>query len=489
LSRPTAVRDALVQALDAEAAVLRSGTPAVIACSGGLDSTVLARLVAPLLLQRDRPTTLACLDHGWREDASHDVAFVRDLAEQLGVAFVTALRVPDPLLVGRVGREAAARQARRCWLRDVASELGALSIYLGHHRDDDVETVLLRRQEGVPAERAATMRRRDGPFVRPLLDLPRASLEAAARAAGWTWRDDPTNDDLSLARNRVRKGVLPALRDADPGAGERLLAAGRAARDRLDGLATRVDRLLPDLLDSQDAPDRRSIDRAALAGLDHETALHVLQRLCRPLVDGDRPPGRAALETLLADCLPGGPSRLRHLGAGWTARTSGARLELRRDGPLELEGAEPPARSLDVGQPVDWRDEWQLAVRALPADEARARLRDGSDQAGRSFALFDADHLPRPLSVLPAGQGMRIRPFGLGGSRSVRELLAEAGVARDRRAGWPVVVDGDGRPIWIPGLRAADAAPLAPESGAAIMLYTSAASRPVRPAADPPETP
>jgi tRNA(Ile)-lysidine synthetase-like protein len=157
---------------------------------------------------------------------------------------------------------------------------------------------------------------------------------------------------------------------------------------------------------------------------------------------------------------------------GWSARTAASEVVLSR-GPLELEGAERPPVRLDLDRPVRWSGGWALGAVRIEAAEAHRRL--GEPDAGRAFALLDAEEVEEPLTVRCVGVGQRIRPFGLDGSRLVRDVLAEDGVPRPARAGWPMVVDASGRVVWIPGVRAGATAPLRSGSEAALLLYTVAA--------------
>lgn len=477
-------QESLAATLDAHGMWPDPGGLAVVACSGGADSTVLARLLVPLLRDRGVRATLACLDHGWRGDqGAADAASVETLAAALDASFVATRRLAAPELIAEVGREAAARQVRRRWLASLV-DCEADRIYLGHQRDDQLETVLLRREQGVPLGRAATMAWRDGPWCRPLLDVSRGALRRLAVEAGWRWREDPTNEDLRFERSRIRQRVVPELLARDPGAAGRLLREGEEARERIDAALREADQRLSEVVLARDA-DSCVLSRSGLASSPIEVGILLLRQLCAPCVEGGRRPGRTVLLAVLRDCTPRQPARLRQLGAGWTARVAGDRVELARH-PLRLEGDKPGPRTLCEGQEVDWPGGWRIGARRTDAAEVRRRLADPA--AGRTFAIFDPANLRRPLSVRAAGRGLHLRPFGLAGTAKVRDLLAEAGVPRPQRAAWPTLVDADGQVLWLPGIRASEVAPVA-NSGAAIILYTVAGPSPEGAPAPTPGTP
>jgi tRNA(Ile)-lysidine synthase len=193
------------------------GTPAggevvLLALSGGADSVAL--LDALCLLRRPRGFQVAAahLDHRLRPGSGDDAAFCRALCERLDVL----LHVGEADVAARVRREGggleqAARRERYGFLRRVQRETGAVAIAVAHTRDDQAETLLLHLLRGSGATGLGGMRPRVGPVVRPLLGLSRREVVAHLRERGLAWRDDPTNADPALLRNRVRHELLPYL--------------------------------------------------------------------------------------------------------------------------------------------------------------------------------------------------------------------------------------------------------------------------------------
>lgn len=416
---------------------------AFVAVSGGLDSTCLARLLAARF-----PIELAWFDHGWR-DGRGDEAFVGALAAEVGAPLHVGRGRPDAAAVASAGPEADARAQRHRFLRQLAGPDDV--VFLGHHEDDHLETVLMQLGDGTP--HPAGIPRRRGPFRRPLLGVPRAALVDLARCRGWSWREDPTN---AGSRRGALRGSPPS-----PVERRRLLALARAhepARRAAWGHLESDRRL------AVAEGDDWVLLRADLLSLPAPRATALLRDLCS-VRSGHRGPGRRALAATL-DPRPG--ARQFPLGAGWSARVEGPNLRLARRA-LDLEGAAPP--SAPFGAP--WSG-WSLGRRELNAESARARFIDPA--AGRDFAVLAPDL--GPLTIGPAHPGERLRPFGGSGRRRIRDLLADSGVVRHRRAAWPVVRDAAGTPLWIPGVRQAASHPLAPSAGMATLLYTVASSDP-----------
>jgi tRNA(Ile)-lysidine synthase len=209
--------------------------PAFVACSGGADSLALAAALAFDSVRSGRPAGLVCVDHGLQPGSAEQAARVGALGYELGLDPVHVLRVA----VGSAGGpEAAARTARYAALRPF---LDRGLVLLGHTADDQAETVLLGLGRGSGPRSIAGMRSEQDGYLRPLLVLRRSQTEAACRALGLPFWNDPHNDDFRFRRTRLRREVLPLLEDVLAGGVTEALVrtAGQlqADLDTLDQLA------------------------------------------------------------------------------------------------------------------------------------------------------------------------------------------------------------------------------------------------------------
>jgi len=214
--------------------LLVPGAPVVVMLSGGRDSVCLLDVAMRLGAE----VVALHVNYRLREDADSDEAACVALCERVGAA----LRVERP------ARETGNLQA---WARDVrhraAARLGD-RIATGHTASDQVEG-LLYRLAASPGRRALLgMGERDGPLIRPLLRVTREETAAHCRARGLQWREDPTNATDAYARNRVRHGLLEALREVHPAAEANLLRTLELLREEGAVLDAAVDAALtPDL--------------------------------------------------------------------------------------------------------------------------------------------------------------------------------------------------------------------------------------------------
>ena len=294
-----------VAAIDPAAALLRRcdfpapGTEVTCAVSGGADSLALLVLAG----RAGCRVTAVHVDHGLRVGSAAEADVVRRAAERFGAAF-RAERVtvpPGPNL------EARARAARYAALGP-----GALT---GHTADDQAETVLLNLARGAALDGLAGM----DPACRPLRRLRRHETRALCGTLGLDPVADPSNDDLALRRNRVRRELLPLLdaiaeRDVVPVLARQAELA-RADTALLDELAAAID----------------PTDARALAAAPPPLARRAVRTWLRAAGPGGperHPPDAAATERVLA--VARGEAVACELPGGWRVARTAGRLRVER---------------------------------------------------------------------------------------------------------------------------------------------------------------
>lgn len=240
------------------------GSRLLIALSGGSDSVALTFILRdladrperrplreePAQVGRPRPDDgftiagMAHFNHRLRPAAERDERFCRELAARLDLPILVGdVDVAAYAAAERLSIEEAARRSRYAFLHRAAADLQADSIAVGHTRDDQAETFLLKLARGAGLAGLGGIYPRRGALVRPLLDLSRGELRAYLSERGEAWVEDETNEDVSNPRNRVRHRIIPELDAAygGPTAGSIARAAGIARADTawLDAVAER----------------------------------------------------------------------------------------------------------------------------------------------------------------------------------------------------------------------------------------------------------
>jgi tRNA(Ile)-lysidine synthase len=369
--------------------------PVLVLLSGGRDSVCLLDLAV-----RIAPEVRALhVDYGLRPGSGADAEHCAALCERLGVE----LAVHRPAARSGGNLQAWAREVRYA---EAARQAGGAAIATGHTASDQAETVLYRLAAS-PGRRALLgMRERTGDVVRPLLGVTRAETSAYCAERGLAWRDDPTNDSPDYARNRARA----ALATLHPAAEANVLRTLAALRDEAEVLEGLVDEVLTD-------------DQAALRAMPPALARLCLRRLAGGV--GGFPISRA--DELLGLGAGGGSASL-DLGRGLRAVAEYGRLRFEHGDPP------PPPGPAEL---------------AVPGSVAFAGGRLRCEEA--AGGPLDLDALDPRLEVRCWRAGDRMRPLGLGGSRSLQDLFTDHKVPRARRTHVPVVVSG-GEIAWVAGL-------------------------------------
>jgi tRNA(Ile)-lysidine synthase len=433
----------------------------IAAVSGGADSLALAHLLAEIQPERGwQFVGLVHVNHGLRPgEADEDEAFCRGLAERLRLPLHRVyVDVRQRAAERRQSLEAAARDVRYAAFEEAAAALSATHVATGHTLDDQAETVLLRLLRGAATRGVGAIRARRGAVIRPLLDVPHADLCAYLTARGESWRTDSSNADLRIPRNRLRHTVMPLIRDAWPG-GTRALArfADLSLDDEmcLQGMAAEVFSALAILRGGGVQLDVRGVGElpAALA-----------RRVVRQAIEsaGGRP-SFADVEAVRRLARSG--KREGHLDLAHVAVERDATV-IRVAAPAGVRGAasRPFYWPMPVPGATDIPETGVSILASLKKEAAARQLL--SDQT----AVLQARAVRLPLAVRSRRPGDRIRPLGAPGARKLQDLLVDRKVPRRERDRVPIVIDAEGRILWVAGIAIAhDCRVTAPQSGVVIL--------------------
>ncbi len=191
-----------------------AGKKILAAVSGGCDSVLMLHLLDRARRKLEFDLAVAHVDHRLRSGSGSDADFVAALADELDVEFLRrVLDQPDRTTKAGRSLEEWARDERYRALESMRVESGADLICIAHTADDNAETIIAHLARGSGVAGLAGIPSKRGRLVRPLLFATRDELLGYARRHGITWRDDPTNEETTFRRNRIRREVMPALRE------------------------------------------------------------------------------------------------------------------------------------------------------------------------------------------------------------------------------------------------------------------------------------
>jgi tRNA(Ile)-lysidine synthase len=395
-----------------------AGRPLLVMLSGGADSVCLLDVAAEL----GAAVRALHVNYGMRgADSEADERHCRALCGERGVPLIVECVELGAAAPGAPGNVQAEARARRYALAE--RHAGGDRYATAHTLSDQAETVLYRLAVS-PGRRALMgMKAEQGRLVRPLLGATREETRAWCRARGLAWREDASNVDPRFARARVREEVLAVLRDLNPAAERAIAETAAQLRDEAEVLDSVVD----------EAVDRLGAPAVPLEVLRREPpalARLVLRRMAEAAAAG----GPVALSRDEADRIlelgtASGTASL-DLGGGLRAVSEYGVLRMTRDGPPEPPGA------VELAVPGAVRfGAWEVEV--APGDEGEA--------------VVSAAALGGLVTVRAWRDGDRMRPAGLGGTKSLQDLFTDRKVPRELRRTLPIVEAG-GEIAWVAGL-------------------------------------
>jgi tRNA(Ile)-lysidine synthase len=417
--------------------MLPRGARLAVAVSGGADSTCLLCVLLDLAAEYGVELSVAHFNHQLRgAESAEDEGAVAELAGRLHLPFY---RAEGDVAAVKDNLEQAARLARRRFFADLMATGKVDCVALGHTRDDQAETVLFRflRGAGLAGLAGIYPATTDG-YIRPLIDVTRAEVEAFLRARGIAWREDSTNLDLGFARNRIRRVLLPQLAaEWNPRIRESLVRMADLAheeerwwRGHIEGLAAlhlkcraggvevRIGAVAPLPL----AIKRRLIRRALalakgnLRGLNYAHVEQVLELLERPGGDG----------------------------------------RLRLPGPIDVRRSFDWIRISPVsnGKPEPWRIPLGVPGAYPVPGGAVVHLEVARKNATLRAAELSLRRLPATLELRGWRPGDQYCPVGRVHRQKVKEMFQMARIPSWQRRDWPIVSHGP-QIVWARGFGAA----------------------------------
>jgi tRNA(Ile)-lysidine synthase len=442
--------------------LLERGDWVLAAVSGGPDSAVLLDLLCLFGKDLDLAIGVAHLNHGLRGgESDQDQQFVRLLARERGLPFFTKKTdIARKARRDRSSLETAAREARKEFLEATARRHGFGKIATGHTLGDQAETVLMHLIRGVGGDGLCGIPVKNGRFIRPLLETGREQVMAHLQARGLKFRTDSSNARADVFRNRVRLELMPLLRRYNPRIEEALARTAETLAGDRESLTVTADEAAARSVRAGEKA--LSIDLQAFKGYNKGLRRSILRLCCARLLGPGRTPDFRSSERALALAESGRVGQSTPLAGGLWAWLGYGCLHIGRKASRGQEKAEG-RKALKVPGSVKWGG-WVVVCSLLDRGPASPASSD------KNAALFDFGGLGRrKLYVGPSRPGLRMRPFGSGGTRKVQDIMVDCKIPRQERPSWPVIYAGQ-QPIWLAGIRRSDAAPLTGKTRKVIRL-------------------
>ena len=419
----------------------------LVAISGGADSVC---LLLKMIEEGRSVEAVHCNFHLRGDESDRDEAFVVTLCQRLGVPLHRVhFDTKEYAALHKVSIELAARELRYRYFEQLRQDIGAEAIMVAHHRDDNVETVLMNMVRGTGIRGMAGIRPVNGHILRPLLDMSRADIEAYLARKGETYVTDSTNLEDDATRNKFRHHVIPLLQSLNPKASENIHSTSRHIAEAEKILSWAISRARHDVFLS---PSLIDIDKL----LSFVSPSYLLNEICRDY--GFTP---SQCDDMLA------AASASHVGATFLSSTHIAAIAT-VGGSLCIQFAPKSA------QPKEYRLPEPGIYRLADGLSLTLEKTDISDDFRISklpeVATLDINKVKFPLTLRPIRQGDRFTPFGMKGTKLVSDYLTDIKCSVIDRQRQMVVEDATGMIIWLVGRRTNDKCRIESSSNAALII-------------------
>ncbi|RKU16507.1 tRNA lysidine(34) synthetase TilS [Candidatus Poribacteria bacterium] len=448
--------------------MIEDGETVLVAVSGGADSLALLYGLHALRTQLSCKLHVVHLNHCLRPDADADAEFVQQHAARLELP-CTIQRVEVPRLAKqwKLSVETAGRKARYQFYESVCTEVSATKVALGHHQDDTAETVLMNLIRGSGATGLKGIPPvRDRKFIRPLTRSTRQNIETFLTSIDIVPRYDVTNTDTNYLRNRIRGELIPQL-----------------ARDYNPNIKTGLSRTA-DVLGAEseylDTAAREAFETCRIQG-QHKNVVLNRRKFRQYHIALQRRMLRQSVSEMLADVSDlyfAHCEAMLNLVEGDTPNTVLALpndLRFRR-AYQQLIFERKPVATESFTYPVTTVGKTSIAILNT---EITAELGDVESRGtpalpdGKFEAIFDYEKLRKvfakpssetvPLTVRNRRQGDRFQPYGMRGTKKIKDFLIDAKVPRYERDSIPLLVCGD-EILWVIGYTTSESFKITPDT-------------------------
>ena len=429
----------------AEHDLIKQGDSILVGLSGGPDSVALLHVLCKLRRSMELQLDAVYINHGIRPKAAlREEAFCRRLCKKLKVD-LTIVREDVPVIARRhkKGIEETARDVRYCIYDELADSMGCDKIALGHHADDNIETILFRILRGTGRTGLLGIPIRRGRIIRPLLQSTKKEILDYLKKEKLHFCLDESNVSDEYSRNYLRNRLLPDIRKRlNPAVDSALLnlADTLAAEESFlaEYTSVRTKKML-----NRTVGGKNELDLTIFRMYDVWLRRRVLRHCIADCLRLGAMPGKQVIDRLDRLAIDGG--RAISLPGHLQAELVNDKLVVYRKVKISY------CERLAPGQPCRLeRPRLTLRCRQRPMSEVKVTR----ERRARTV-LMDLAKLSPPLVVRNIRPGDRFRPLGMSGSRKIADYLIDRKVGRVYRDEIPLVCDKKGI-IWLVGFEIAD---------------------------------
>lgn len=414
--------------------LLEKGDSVVVGVSGGPDSIALLTGLVHLMKQYDLKLTVAHFNHGLRgRESDADEKYSRDLAEKLGLNFCAGNMDRKKNKKG-LSPEDFYRRQRYDFLYKTAADYKARKIALGHHLNDQAETVLLNMLRGSGREGLkGILPMREGKIIRPLLETSRQEIISFLRKSHIPYREDSSNPNRVYLRNKIRAGLIPYLKkNYNPVIEETLAQTAEILRVENEFIEQCVDRALR-------SPDFQYASGRVSAQIDFLNRLPaaICRRVFKNILEDLAPSGNGiffihirSVEDLLRQSASG---KKLILPQGIQVRKEYDRLIFAKKNAFQ--------KMARFDYVMDIPGAVIIKERGLKVSASMVR-KSGIDLSARDKIYLDFERIKQPLRIRNRRNGDWFQPLGMNGRQKLKDFFIDHKIPAGRRDEIILLVDG-----------------------------------------------
>lgn len=420
----------------------------VVGVSGGPDSMALLYLLLHAQKHIDFNILVAHVNHGVRgEEADADELFVKRKAQELGLPFFST-RVDMEAYGDRhkISHEEAGRKLRYGFFRNILKSYQGGKIAVAHNMNDQAETLLMRIMRGTGIDGLSGMKFKSGDIIRPILNITRQEIEAYIEDNKIETVLDRTNLIPIYTRNKVRLELIPYIEDNfNPNIIETLWRLSQTSQTDSEFLRKYTEERYSEIVKSE-GTRQLVLDAAGFKDL----ALGIQQRIIifalTRLLGQYKGFGEQHISAVAELFRTASTGKVLHLPNNIRARVTYDSLIVEV---FEEEAKKPFVYDLTMGYNYPCGLNYSFYTRIVDIDEIS--LNDKLP----NIKYFDYDRIKGKLSVRNRRAGDRFAPYGMEGSKKLKDFFIDLKVPREERDRIPLIVDEENI-IWVVGYRISD---------------------------------
>lgn len=417
--------------------LLKDVETVIIGLSGGYDSMALALCFLDLARQEEIRLVFAHVNHMVREEAKEDESFVKDFAEKTKTEFCsTKVDMRGLAIKEGLSEEEAGRKLRYEFFYDLASKYPKSIIATGHNLSDQAETVLLNLIRGSGLRGLGAMGFKSGKIVRPILNIDRRDIEAYVDEAGFGHVDDYTNFENDYRRNSLRNQLIPLIKENyNPAFDKVVFSTSQILREDYEIVASYIGEIQEKIVKIEGTDFY--MDKDDFENLSQPVKKRLLRKLIQDLKANLRGFESSHIEEFIKTSQ--GPTGSIKIINSIEMHVEYDKIKLR----VSKQKPILKPRILGISNSEFYYGAYKINFEILgPGSLIKST---------KTSQYFSLDKLDK-IEVRPRENGDKLRVFGLGGSKKVKDLLIDAKIARDKRDLIPIFTDGNDI-IWLGGLR------------------------------------